>query len=479
MSVQEQFVDPARGQASETRARRPRAADRRPEYASALAVAPFALDGLALLLGVVVVGQNTAVGWAYAAAATALLIGGSSCRGRITPRLGDDLPRLLGLLALPVLVLAPFFPQSEIGRLAKAVPLVAAFVLIARAASYSLIRIVRSRGLIVEPTLVVGTGRLGRAIANTLFEHPEYGLKPVGFLGHPVARRDRGQGLRELQSVDRLSLPLLGSVDRLDRVVREQRIRRVIIAFDRTSEDGLIHVIRECDRLPVEIHVIPRFFELGVAPASATTDDVWGISLMRLKRSAFRSLRWRMKRVVDIFLATVLLILTAPILILSVIAIRATSDGPAFFRQVRVGQRGQRFRLIKLRTMHMNGDGDTLWTTGGDHRVTRVGRFLRLTSIDELPQLFNVLKGEMSFVGPRPERPFFSDQFQSTIAGYEDRQRVPAGITGWAQVHGLRGDTSITERSLFDNQYIEHWSIWQDTVILARTIGAVLREMVP
>jgi exopolysaccharide biosynthesis polyprenyl glycosylphosphotransferase len=468
----------ARQQASETLTLLPEAADHTPEYASALAVAPFALDGLALLLGVVVVGQDSAVGWAYAAAATALLIGGSSCRGRITPRLGDDLPRLLGLLALPVVVLAPFFPSSEIGELAKAVPLVAAFVLIARAASYSLIRIVRSRGLIVEPTLVVGTGRLGLAIANTLFEHPEYGLKPVGFLGHPVAHRGRGQELREPQSVDRLSLPLLGSVDRLDRVVREQRIRRVIIAFDRTSEDGMIHVLRECDRLPVEIHVIPRFFELGVAPASATTDDVWGISLMRLKRSAFRSLRWRMKRVVDIVLASVLLILTAPILILSVIAIRATSDGPAFFRQVRVGQRGQRFRLIKLRTMHVNGDGDTAWTTGDDRRVTRVGRFLRLSSIDELPQLINVLKGEMSFVGPRPERPFFSDRFQSGIAGYEDRQRVPAGITGWAQVHGLRGDTSITERSLFDNQYIEHWSIWLDTVILARTIGAVLRAMV-
>jgi exopolysaccharide biosynthesis polyprenyl glycosylphosphotransferase len=473
VGVPEQFVDPAMGEASETRTHRAEPRQYRPEYASALAVVPLALDGLALLLGVVVVGQDTAVGWAYAAAATALLIGGSSCRGRITLRLGDDLPRLLGLLALPVLVLAPFFPPSEIGELAKAVPLVAAFVLIARAASYSLISIVRSRGLIVEPTLVVGTGQLGLAIANTLFEHPEYGLKPVGFLG-----ADRGRG-QELRSVDRLSLPLLGSVDRLVRVVREQRIRRVIIAFDRTSEDGMIHVLRECDRLPVEIHVMPRFFELGVAPVGATTDDVWGISLMRLKRSAFRSLRWRMKRVVDIVLATGLLILTAPILILSVIAIRATSDGPAFFRQVRVGQRGQRFRLIKLRTMYVNEDGDTAWTTGGDHRVTRVGRFLRLSSIDELPQLINVLKGEMSFVGPRPERPFFSDRFQSRIEGYEDRLRVPAGITGLAQVHGLRGDTSIIERSRFDNQYIEHWSIWQDTVILARTIGAVLREMVP
>jgi exopolysaccharide biosynthesis polyprenyl glycosylphosphotransferase len=224
---------------------------------------------------------------------------------------------------------------------------------------------------------------------------------------------------------------------------------------------------------------MPRLFELGVAPASPTTDDVWGISLMRLKRSAHRSLQWRMKRVVDIVVAGVLLILTAPVMIVSIIAIRATSAGPAFFRQVRVGQRGQRFRVIKLRTMYVNEDGDTAWTIDGNHRVTRVGRFLRETSIDELPQLINVLMGQMSLVGPRPERPFFSDRFQRRISGYEDRQRVPAGITGWAQVHGLRGDTSVTERSRFDNQYIEHWSIWQDTVILARTFGAVLREMVP
>ena len=169
MSAPEPFVDPAMGQASsDTWTLRAEPLHHTPDYASALAVAPLALDGLALLLGVVVMGQDTAVGWAYAAAAIALLIGGSSCRGRITPRLGDDLPRLIGLLALPVLLLAPFFPQSEIGELAKAVPLVATFVLIARAASYSLIRIVRSRGLIVEPTLVVGTGRLGLAIANTL-----------------------------------------------------------------------------------------------------------------------------------------------------------------------------------------------------------------------------------------------------------------------------------------------------------------------
>jgi exopolysaccharide biosynthesis polyprenyl glycosylphosphotransferase len=276
-------------------------------------------------------------------------------------------------------------------------------------------------------------------------------------------------------STDRLPLPLLGPVDELARVVQKERIQRVIIGFDHTSEQEMIRVLRGCDRLPVEIHVVPRFFELGVAPDGARTDDVWGVPLLRLRRSAFRSFGWRFKRPFDVVLASLLLVLTAPILFVAVVAVRATSPGPIFFRQVRVGQRGQTFRLLKLRTLYVNDDGDIAWTTDGDHRVTPVGRFLRRTCIDELPQLINVLRGQMSFVGPRPERPYFFEQFRKTIAGYEDRLRVPAGITGWAQVHGLRGDTSITERALFDNQYVEHWSPWRDAVILARTISTVLR----
>jgi lipopolysaccharide/colanic/teichoic acid biosynthesis glycosyltransferase len=170
-----------------------------------------------------------------------------------------------------------------------------------------------------------------------------------------------------------------------------------------------------------------------------------------------------------------LLVLTAPLLVVAAIAVVATSPGPVLFRQMRVGQRNQLFELLKLRTLHVNDDGDTTWTTDGDRRITRVGGFLRRTCIDELPQLINVLRGQMSLVGPRPERPHFASGFCDEIQGYGDRQRVPAGLTGWAQVHGLRGDTSITERAHFDNHYVEHWSLWQDTVIVARTIGAVFR----
>src|SRR5262245_11634020 len=178
VSATDPLVEPAHRRSSEPETLR---AEPYHGYPSAVYLTPLVLDGVALLIGTVVVGQNVAVGWANAAFAFALLTGGCGCRGRINPRLGDDLPRLLGLLALPVLLLTPLFPPSEIEELASAWPVVAGLVLIGRAASYSLIRILRSRGLVVEPTLVVGTGRLGLKMATTLREHPEYGLKPVGF----------------------------------------------------------------------------------------------------------------------------------------------------------------------------------------------------------------------------------------------------------------------------------------------------------
>jgi exopolysaccharide biosynthesis polyprenyl glycosylphosphotransferase len=237
----------------------------------------------------------------------------------------------------------------------------------------------------------------------------------------------------------------------------------------------MIPILRASDRLPLEIYVMPRFFELGVAPEGSTTDDVWGIPLERLRRSARRSFAWRGKRVFDLVVTSALLLLTAPLMIAAVIAVALTSPGPVLFRQVRVGQRNELFELLKLRTLCVNSDGDTTWTTNGDHRVTPVGRILRRTCIDELPQLINVFRGQMSLVGPRPERPHFAAGFRRTIDGYGDRQRVPAGLTGWAQIHGLRGDTSIAERAHFDNHYVEHWSLWRDTVIIARTVGSIVR----
>ena len=174
-------------------------------------------------------------------------------------------------------------------------------------------------------------------------------------------------------------------------------------------------------------------------------------------------------------IAFALLALSAPIFVTAAAVVRLSSPGPVFFRQRRIGRGGKPFDLLKFRSMRVNSDSDTTWSVANDHRVTPVGRLLRKTSIDELPQLYNVLRGDMSLIGPRPERPHFVEQFGTEVPHYEDRHRAPVGITGWAQVNKLRGDTSITERVRMDNYYIEHWSPWLDLVIVLRTVGEILR----
>jgi lipopolysaccharide/colanic/teichoic acid biosynthesis glycosyltransferase len=170
----------------------------------------------------------------------------------------------------------------------------------------------------------------------------------------------------------------------------------------------------------------------------------------------------------------VLLLLVSPIMLACAVAVKLTSPGPVFFRQVRIGIGGRPFEILKFRTMRVNEDSATQWSVTDDDRVTVVGKVLRPSHLDELPQLFNVLKGEMSLVGPRPERPHFVEQFGEQIDGYHFRHRVPVGITGWAQVNGYWGDTSIETRVRLDNRYIENWSLWRDLVIGMRTIPTLL-----
>ena len=194
--------------------------------------------------------------------------------------------------------------------------------------------------------------------------------------------------------------------------------------------------------------------------------------------SALRRTAWRAKRVFDLTCASVALLVSAPVAGLIALAVRLSSPGPVLFRQRRIGQDGREFELLKFRSMHVHHDGSTSWTATSSDQTT-VGRWLRRTSLDELPQLWNVLRGDMSLVGPRPERPHFVDLLREEIPGYRDRHRLPVGLTGWAQVHGLKGDdTSLDERARFDNVYIESWSLWLDVVVLLRTVATVMRSAV-
>jgi exopolysaccharide biosynthesis polyprenyl glycosylphosphotransferase len=245
-------------------------------------------------------------------------------------------------------------------------------------------------------------------------------------------------------------------------------VRNVIVAFGSASEQELVGIVRRCHDHRVQFYVVPRLFELGVS-AGEVGLEVDGLPLVKVQRPGTSADLWPAKRAFDIAAASLLVLLTSPILIACAIAVKLSSAGPVFFRQVRCGIGGAPFDILKFRTMRVNDDSNTQWTVDNDDRVTWAGKLLRPSHLDELPQLFNVIKGDMSLVGPRPERPHFVEQFAAEIDEYHYRHRVPVGITGWAQVNGYWGDTSIETRVRLDNRYIENWSMWRDLVIALRT----------
>lgn len=329
-----------------------------------------------------------------------------------------------------------------------------------RLVAYWIIRAWRYRGHGHERALIIGAGEVAVRLADVLQHHPEYGLRPVGFLDNVASAG--------------LPFPVLGKVDNLAAVLAERRVDRVVIAFGVTRESEMIDVLRHCEDASVDIHVLPRLFEMGFAVHNQNVDDVWGTPLLRLPRNSLRTYPSAVKRALDVAVSGLGLAVLAPVYVALAIAVKLSSPGPIHFRQERVGVRGEVMHVLKFRTMRMSATSDTDWSA--TERATPVGRIMRRFSLDELPQLWNILSGGMSLVGPRPERPYFVEQFKTAIPRYDHRHRVRVGLTGLAQINGLRGDTSIAERARFDNQYIENWSLWRDVVILAQTVLAVLKH---
>jgi exopolysaccharide biosynthesis polyprenyl glycosylphosphotransferase len=278
-----------------------------------------------------------------------------------------------------------------------------------------------------------------------------------------------------LLAAEEFGVPLVDTPD-LAGLISAASAKVVIIAFGRRRESEMVAVLRTCDRMDCEIFVVPRLFELHMW--GSDTDEVWGMPLVRLRRPAYRLPSWQLKHVFDVIVALAMLIPLAPLMAALALAVRLEGGKGVIFRQQRVGLNGKVFNVLKFRSMRPANDEEAAikWSVSQDSRVGPVGRFLRRTSLDELPQLWNVLRRDMTLVGPRPERPFFVEQFSRQFPRYQARQRVPPGLTGWAQVNGLRGDTSIYDRAAFDNYYIENWSLWLDVKILLRTIVAVLRR---
>jgi exopolysaccharide biosynthesis polyprenyl glycosylphosphotransferase len=391
-------------------------------------------------------------------------------RLRITPRVSDQAGRILAAVCVPaaVLAMAGIIPARVLGRLvpelaaggvARLALVSAGMVLVGRLAASAAMAAARRRGALAEPTLIIGSGTFGAHLADQIREHPELGLRVTGFLDDGAPRRD-------------LLEPTLGRPGDLARVVGELGIRRVLICFGETRDEDLVPVLRASGRLAADVCVVPRLHELGLAVPRASLDEIWGIPLIPLRRLGRRRDSRSLKRAVDIIVSAVLLVAVAPLLLVLGALIRGRTGNRALFRQLRVTGAGRQATILKLRTL-TEEPGARTWSVD-PARCTGLGRWLRATHLDELPQLINVLRGDMSLVGPRPERGCFAADFARQIPRYGDRDRTRAGLTGWAQVHGLHGDTSIAERSRFDNAYIEYWSPWLDLVILARTIGSAV-----
>jgi len=420
-----------------------------------------AADVIGLTAASIWIEPHTLTAVAYVAAVVVLLAVGLTNGVRLDPRVGDDAPVIMRSVAVPLVVMGPLLASSHSGlTVLSRAPFVFGVVCAARVVAYAVVRRLRARGVLVEDTLVVGAGQIGQGLVETLLADRHYGLRPIGFL--------------EDDPYDRLPLPVIGTTSELGPVLAETGVRRVVVAFGSASDASMVSVLRACDDARVAVYVLPRFFELGLGGRLREADEVRGISLIRLRRSALRRSSRAIKRAFDIAIASVGLLLVAPVMALAAVAVRLSSPGPVLFRQRRAGRKGREFDLLKFRSMRVNDDAHVTWSVGHDPRVTRVGAVLRRTSLDELPQLWNVLRGDMSLVGPRPERPHFIEIFRDSIPGYGDRLRVAAGLTGWSQIHGLRGDTSIADRAAFDNYYVEHWSLWLDIQIIVRTVRTML-----
>ena len=246
----------------------------------------------------------------------------------------------------------------------------------------------------------------------------------------------------------------------------------VVADAEATDRAELTRLLGICDRAGAELHLLAP--SLSLHQSRHRLDHIGWLPVLPV-RPALRSITWPLKRLIDIVVGTVFLLAAAPVILLSAGVLRIQSGPGVFFRQERVGLNGRRFTIVKLRTIAPadQRESESSWYDGSEP-VSGFARFLRVSSLDELPQLWNVVRGDMSLVGPRPERPHFAERFSASIPDYADRHRVPAGLTGLAQIHGLRGDTSISERARLDNAYIDSWSLYQDAKILVRTLSAVV-----
>ncbi|MFJ6797732.1 exopolysaccharide biosynthesis polyprenyl glycosylphosphotransferase [Streptomyces sp. NPDC091268] len=392
-------------------------------------------------------------------------------RPRLAPSALLELPALAGRAAVLWCAAAAVVAAAAPGQALDWGALLGAAALqtVLACAGRGLVNQFRRRVRLRRPAsaLVVGPGAGAGAVAAALHGRPEYGLRPVG-LADTATGSEGGSG----------AMPVLATHEDIRRAVIQNSVRHAVFTRPPEADERTASLVRlfhdhGCRLWLADPAGTAKVTGMRVAQPA---DHLWGHAVQPLLPRPARPLERFAKRALDSVLASAALLAAAPVMGACALAVRV-SDGPGvIFRQERVGLYGRPFTLLKFRTLSADAhESATRWTVAGDRRMSPIGSFLRKSSLDELPQLWNVVRGDMSLVGPRPERPFFVAKFSTVHPGYEARHRMPVGITGLAQINGLRGDTSIEDRARFDNHYIDTWSLWQDLWILARTAASFFR----
>ncbi len=365
----------------------------------------------------------------------------------------------VGLLAVMVVLYAINIPDFSRGMVGVFYGInIVAESLMRKSVRYGLRRM-RKKGYNVKHILLVGYSRAGEEYINKIKANPEWGYEVCGILDDHVPVGAVYKGVR-----------VTGEIETLQTVLTDNQLDEIGITLSLSDYDRLEAIVKLCEKSGVHTKFIPDYN--SVIPSRPYLEDLDGLAVVNIRRVPLNNMaNMLMKRLVDIAGALAAIVLCSPFMLTAAIAVKVTSRGPLIFKQERVGLHNKPFQMYKFRSMEVQSDAEEKkgWTVKNDPRVTKVGRLLRSTSIDELPQLFNVLKGDMSMIGPRPERPLFVEKFREEIPRYMIKHQVRPGITGWAQVNGYRGDTSIKKRIEYDLYYIENWSMAFDMKILFLT----------
>ncbi|WP_422774790.1 sugar transferase [Plantactinospora sp. WMMC1484] len=423
---------------------------------------------LAALLAPLLISDRYWRGTVFTAGLTiTIFAAGGLYRGRRHMSILDELPSLCGRLLASSAIVAIIAAMRHgsvdyMTDFMRGVALSAGLVIVGRAITRQAVLVARKRRWVEHNAIVIGSGTIAAELARLLRRYPQYGLRFAGFVDAEAERAPT-------------SPPLLGTLDRLPGLLQLVECDVLVVAEPDYPEPRLMELLARPEYATCDIWIVPRLW--GSRSPGGLPDHIGAIPVVQIRHTSLSGLRWMVKRASDLLFASVALVVLSPVLLLCMVATWLEGGRGVFFHQERIGRYGRPFYVIKFRTMQPADEIEsrTHWSIAGDRRVGPVGRFMRRTSLDELPQLWNILRGDMTVVGPRPERPYFVEKFSAEHPDYAMRHRVPVGLTGLAQVSGLRGDTPISDRARFDNYYIENWSLWLDTKVLLRTVVEVFR----